>query len=254
MQSFLKIIFISIISILILSGKKDNQTTVFLMGDSTCAEKLENKRPETGWGEKIAQYFNNDVCFKNYAKNGRSTKTFISEGLWDSVYNQLKKDDYVFIQFGHNDASTSKAERYTPPQDFMNNEKIFIEKIREKGAIPVLLTPVCRRRWDDNNFYDSHGIYSNLTRAVAAETKTTLLDAHLATMALLVQLGEEESAKLFLHCQVDEYLNYPEGKEDNTHFNDYGATIAAGLIANLIRNSDLALKKQLQESTQSHIR
>ena len=82
------------------------------------AEKLPEKRPETGWGERLQSFFDNKLVeVRNYAKNGRSTRTFISEGLWDNLLAHVKPGDYVFIQFGHNDESKEKVDRYTPPDE-----------------------------------------------------------------------------------------------------------------------------------------
>ena len=96
--------------------------TVYLAGDSTCTVKLPERRPETGWGELLQQYFDPArVKIDNHAQNGRSTKSFISEGRWQAIIDKLKKGDYVFVQFGHNDESKDKGERYTPPADYRAN-------------------------------------------------------------------------------------------------------------------------------------
>src|SRR6478735_6500925 len=117
--------------------------TIFIAGDSTAASKLPEKRPETGWGEMLQQYFDTKkVVVDNRAQNGRSTKTFISEGRWQAIVDAVKKGDYVFIQFGHNDESKEKGERYTPPADYRTNLSRFVDDVRAKGGNPVLLTPV----------------------------------------------------------------------------------------------------------------
>ncbi len=221
---------------------QQHQITLRLIGDSTCAHKAENRRPETGWGEKFEQFFDPNVVVKNYAKNGRSTRTFIEENRWDSVYSELRSGDYVFIEFAHNDEVKTKAS-YTAPEDFKANLKHFISDTRSKGAHPVLLTPVCRRRFDeDGNFFDTHGRYAALTRQVAKETDATLIDMHTISMAILVQYGKEESTKLFLHCTPQECPNYPDGITDDTHFSDFGATVMAEALAKAIADSDLPLK------------
>src|ERR1041384_6189659 len=103
-------------------GWSQDQITIYLAGDSTMAEKLPTKRPETGWGEFLQQGFDAEkVRVENHAKNGRSTRTFISEGLWQESVSKLKPGDYVFIQFGHNDESKEKVDRYTPPADYRAN-------------------------------------------------------------------------------------------------------------------------------------
>ena len=99
------------------SALAKDPVTVYLAGDSTCADKQPDKRPETGWGEMLGEHFKDGkVRIDNRAMNGRSTKTFLSEGRWQAIVDELKKGDYVFIQFGHNDSSKEKGERYTPPR------------------------------------------------------------------------------------------------------------------------------------------
>ncbi len=241
-----RLLLLTISLFLLSASPKKEVTTIHLVGDSTCAPKLPEKRPETGWGEKFGAFFNDDVAIANYARNGRSTRTFISEGRWDSVMNNVKKGDYVFIQFGHNDQSESKPDRYTPPADFERNLVRFVNETRAKGATPVLLTPVCRRKFQNGSFIDQHGIYPGITRKVAKNLNVQLYDMHTVTMEILVKAGEEESKKLFLQCAPGECPNYPEGIEDNTHFNDYGATVVANALVNAIAQTDLPLKQLLR--------
>src|SRR6266850_3292659 len=107
---------ITAVFILAITISASAQITVYLAGDSTCAKKTADKRPETGWGEMLQQYFDpSRVRIENHAQNGRSTKTFISEGRWQVIVDKLKTGDFVFVQFGHNDESKEKGERYTPP-------------------------------------------------------------------------------------------------------------------------------------------
>ena len=105
--------------------------TIYLAGDSTMARKLPEKRPETGWGEALQKYFKEDeVRVENHAQNGRSTRTFIAEKRWRAIIDKLKKGDYVFIQFGHNDQSKEKVDRYTSADDFRRNLTNFIAEVR----------------------------------------------------------------------------------------------------------------------------
>lgn len=222
--------------------------TIFLAGDSTCAAKLPEKRPETGWGEMLGQYFKDGkVKIENRAMNGRSTKTFISEGRWQAIVDELKKGDYVFVQFGHNDESKDKGERYTPPEDYRKNLIRFISDVRAKGANPVLLTPVMRRRFDKaGKFYDTHGEYPDIVRAVAAEQKVPLIDMHRMSETVIVKYGVEDSKKLFLQLKTGENPNYPKGIEDNTHFSPLGAEEMAKLVVDGMRTSKIGLKRFLK--------
>jgi lysophospholipase L1-like esterase len=225
--------------------------TIFIAGDSTAANKAENKRPETGWGEQLQKHFDEkQVRVDNHAANGRSTRTFISEGRWQALIDKVKAGDYVLIQFGHNDESPQKVNAYTPPDDFRHNLERFVAEVRAKQATPVLLTPVMRRRFDkDGKFYDTHGEYPDLTRRVAAEQKVALIDMHRLSEKVLVKYGPEGSRKLFLQLKAGENPNYPEGVEDNTHFSPLGAGIMAALAVDGMREQKLGLVKFLKKET-----
>src|SRR5207302_8667082 len=115
--------------------------TIYLAGDSTMAQKLPEKRPETGWGEMLGRFFQDGtVIIDNRAQNGRSTRTFISEGRWQAIVGAIQPGDYVLIQFGHNDESKEKVDRYTPPVDFRNNLIKFVSDVRAREATPVIRT------------------------------------------------------------------------------------------------------------------
>ena len=245
----MKKLLIFTISIILLGFYQQPTPTIYLAGDSTMAEKLPEKRPETGWGEKLHLYLTDNIKIDNRAKNGRSSKSFISEGRWKTIVDTLKEGNYVFIQFGHNDESPSKGDRYSTPDEFKTNLKKYVNETREKKAIPVLLTPVVRRRFDENgNFYRSHGEYPDLVRAVAEELNVPLIDVQKKSEELLKELGEEKSKELFLILKPGVSKNYPEGNEDNTHFNDYGAKIIASLVAEEIAGLDIDLKNYVKKN------
>ena len=202
------------------------QITVYLAGDSTMAEKKSDKRPETGWGEYLQIHFDETkVKVENHAQNGRSTKSFINEGRWQKIVDSLKKGDFVFIQFGHNDEKLDKPEVGAAANgEYRNNLIRFVNDVRAKKANPVLLTPVMRRRFNEKGeFYDTHGEYPDAVRKVAAELKVPLIDMHRKSEAVLVKFGEAESKKLFLQLAPKAHPNYPNGVEDNTHFSAFGA-------------------------------
>jgi lysophospholipase L1-like esterase len=223
--------------------------TLFIAGDSTAANKAENKRPETGWGEQLQKHFDEKrVRIDNQAMNGRSTRSFIAEGRWQALVDKIKPGDYVLIQFGHNDESKDKGDRYTAPDDYRHNLERFVSEVRAKKATPVLLTPVMRRRFNkDGTFYDTHGEYPDLVRRVAAEQKVALIDMHRMSEKVLVKYGAEESRKLFLQLKAGENPNYPQGVEDNTHFSPLGADIMAALAVDGFREQKLGLAKLLKK-------
>ncbi len=221
--------------------------TIFLAGDSTMAEKRAEKRPETGWGMELSTLLNDNVHVANHAKNGRSTRTFISEGRWKAIVDTLQSGDYVLIQFGHNDQSKHKTERYTSPEDYYNNLCRFVDEVRKKKATPVLLTPIVRRRFDEQGrFYDVHGEYPDLVRKAATDKKVTLLDMHKASEEKLTELGEEKSKALFLIADSGVWENYPQGIDDNTHFSIYGAKVMAELAVKEINKSNLDVKRDVK--------
>ena len=224
-----------------------NAVTLFIVGDSTAAHKLVDRRPETGWGEALQQWFDLDnVRVENHARNGRSTRTFVSENRWSTVLTRLKRADVVLIQFGHNDASKDRPDRYTPPEEYRKYLVQFIADVRSRHATPVLMTPVMRRRFRAGQFYDSHGEYPDIVRAVAKEQNVTLLDLHRRTEQLIKRHGEEGSKKLFLQLKPGENANYPEGVDDNTHFSPLGAELVAAEVAEAIRESQLPIAKHLR--------
>lgn len=217
----------------------DRPVTLYLAGDSTMAQKLASRRPETGWGERLQQYFDMDRArVVNLARNGRSTRTFIEEGRWREVVDALRPGDFVFVQFGHNDASVDKVDRYTPPADYRRNLARFVADVRAKQATPVLLTPVMRRRFDENGaFYDAHGEYPGIVREVAAELRVPLIDMHRGSERVLRAAGAEPSKAFFLHIDPGTHPNYPQGLRDDTHFSPHGAEVMAELAVAGIREA-----------------
>src|SRR5690606_508224 len=147
------------------------------------------------------------------------------------------------IQFGHNDESKEKQERYTRPEQYRQNLLGFVKETRARQANPVLLTPVARRRFQDGKILESHAEYSALVREVAKSEGVPLIDIDKASMELYQRMGEENSKLLFLHLEPGEHPNYPDGKVDNTHFTELGAR----LIAQLVLKEMVALKLGLAE-------
>ncbi|MCA1619254.1 MAG: rhamnogalacturonan acetylesterase [Acidobacteria bacterium] len=245
MRSILSVVCLLLVIATCVSAKEP--ITIHLAGDSTMAEKLPERRPETGWGEALQKFFREDrVRVRNHAQNGRSTRLFIEQKHWQTLLDSLKEGDYVFIQFGHNDGAKDRPDRYTPPEGYRANLVRFIREVRERKATPVLFTPVMRRRFTKEGvFKDVHGVYPALVREVAAELKAPLIDMHRASERVLVGYGPDESRKLFLQLKPGENPNYPKGVEDNTHFNPRGAEEMAALAVAGIREHKLGLAKFL---------
>jgi DNA sulfur modification protein DndE len=231
-------------------GLPEPKVTIFMIGDSTMADKPLNDNPERGWGQLFPQYFTGDARIRNYAVNGRSTKSFIREGRWDSVMKYMQKGDWVFIQFGHNDSKSEDTTRYAAPKGaYRDNLVRFINDTRARGGNPILVTPVMRRKFDENGkFVDTHGEYPGVVRALAKEMNVPLIDLHKSSQALIEQTGVEQSKDLFLWIDPKHFKAAAEGKKDDTHFSEYGAASMASLVANELREKKIGLASYLRYS------
>ena len=225
------------------------KTKIFLVGDSTMSIKEVKAYPETGWGMPFANFFDSTIEIDNRAKNGRSTKSFVAEGLWQKVLNDLNEGDYVFIQFGHNDQSITKGERYSPPDTFKLNLIRYVTDVRKKNGIPILITPVARRRFDESGkVLESHPIYADAVIEVAKKQKVPLIDLNARSKVLLQEFGAEKSKQLYLHLDADQHPNYPEGKKDDTHFSELGARKMAEIVLGGIRDLKLPIADHIRNT------
>lgn len=218
---------------------------VWMIGDSTMAIKAKNKYPETGWGVPFAGFFTDDVEVVNLAKNGRSTKSFRAEGLWDSVANNVKAGDYVFIQFGHNDEKVDKPAVGTNLEEFEVNLRAYAQEVLDKKAYPILLTPIARRKYENGKLIETHGEYGNIASKVANSMNIPCIDLTRLSGSLIEKFGEETSKNLFLHVEEGD-KNYPKGVIDNTHLNEKGAAAIANIVAQQLREQNNTLAKYLK--------
>lgn len=248
--------------------------TIFTIGDSTMANKpLEGGNPERGWGQMLSRYFSEEIVIDNHAVNGRSSKSFIDEGRWDKVLAKLKKGDYVFIQFGHNDEKRDEKRHTDPGTTFDANLKRFVEEARAKGAIPVLFNSIVRRNFgkadadavakavvqddiregiDPNapqaevntgaRLIDTHGAYLDSPHNVARELEVPFVDLNRVTHDLVEQMGPEASKQLFVWVAPNTVPALPKGREDNTHLNVRGAATVAWLAVQEVIKVVPALK------------
>ncbi len=217
---------------------KDESITLFLAGDSTVANKpYKEGNPEKGWGQVFPLYFNEGVKIENHAVNGRSTKSFMDEGKWDALMQSVSPGDYVFIEFGHNDSKNQDTTRYAAANGaYSDHLRQFVEDVRRLQATPVLLTPIVRRKFDEQGrFYDTHGDYPEAVRKIARDMDVLLIDLHAATRVLVEQVGEETSKKLFLHIGVHEYAHLELPIEDDTHLSAYGAFKVADMVVAVLK-------------------
>jgi lysophospholipase L1-like esterase len=222
--------------------------TLYTIGDSTMADKIKpDENPEKGWCQVLPYFFDlNKITIDNRAVNGRSTRSFINEKRWESVYKSLKKGDYVFIQFGHNDEKIADSTRYTNPHTAYRYNLIrFVTEAREKGAIPILFSSIARRNFNEHGvLVGTHGEYPIEARLVAQEFNVPFIDLGYFSEVLEQSYGPEKSKDLHLHFKAGEHPYYPEGKTDDTHLSYKGALeIAKIVVAELTKmNLDIATR------------
>jgi len=226
--------------------------TVYLVGDSTMADKRVSEYPETGWGMPFHYFFDSSVIVDNRAMNGRSTRTFLEEGRWKAILSGLRAGDYVLIQFGHNDEVPTKKS-YTPPDRFVANLEEFVAESRKMGAVPVLITPVARRRFDSTgHIEETHAVYTGLVKEVAARYHVPLVDLDHESQALLQFYGPQPSSYLFNHLSPGENPHYPQGRSDDTHFSELGARKIAEIVLQDIKNLHLGLADHIRVAKQQY--
>lgn len=264
-----KIAFALLILLMLTAADKERTTTIFMIGDSTMANKdISKGKKERGWGMALQCFFDDNIVIDNHAVNGRSSLSFINEGRWDAVLKKMKPGDYVIIQFGHNDEKP-KADRHTDPgSTFDYNLAKFVRETREHGGTPILMNCVVRRNFakvapkndddealrnqtfadapklvESDSLVDTHGLYRVAPRDVAKRMNVHFVDANKITHDLEQGLGKEASKKLHMWFLPGEEPSVPAGKQDNTHYNIYGAHVVAGLLADALCEEIPILKK-----------
>jgi len=205
---------------------------VFIIGDSTVED---NKPPFRGWGWAFKQLVKEGIEVCNHALSGRSSRSFMEEGLFAPVEQNISEGDILLIQFGHNDEK--EDERHTDPETtFRERLLYYCETAQKNGAFPVLMTPVERRFFTgDGGLLYTHGEYPLAVRKLAEEKGIAFFDLNKVTRKLYLEKGPEETAKLFVQLQPGENPDFPEGHDDKTHFNATGAAVIAGLVAEALK-------------------
>jgi len=218
---------------------------IYLAGDSTMQTFDDSWKPEAGWGQMIGRFFTDDVCFINHAIGGRSSKTFLTEGRLEAILNVIRPSDYLIIQFGHNDVTISRPERYTTPPEFKNNLKVYVNGARQHGAVPILVTPVGRRIFNEETgaFHVSFPEYVQVMMEVADELVVPLIDLNALSVTYYDEIGVEATRSVFLHTEPGVYEAFPNGSADDTHFQEYGAIQIAKLVAGALKQLNLLISQ-----------
>lgn len=219
-------------------------TTVFLCGNSTVVDQ--DNEPWASWGQMIPYFFDTNVCIANYAESGESANTFIAAGRLKKALSQMKKGDYLFMEFGHNDQK-QKGPGKGAYYSFMTSLKTFIDEARLRGAHPVLVTPTQRRSFGpDGRIRDTHEDYPEAMRWLAEKENVPLIDLNEMTRTLYEAMGVEPSKRAFVHYPAGSYPGQTQDFADNTHFNPYGAYEIARCIVEGLKTQVPDLARHLK--------
>jgi lysophospholipase L1-like esterase len=220
------------------TGAAAAPVTVHVAGDSTASTYTAALAPRAGWGQALPVFFTRGVVTANEALSGASSKSFVDLGRLDRLLSRVKRGDHVLISFGHNDQKKEDPARYTDPSTtYKSYLSQYIDRSRAKGAKPVLVTSVERRRFTGTGTAaPSHGAYPAAMRELAAAKGVPLIDLTASSTALWNRSGVEGTKKYFLHLSAGPWPNYPDGIEDNTHFQAAGAIEVARLVATALRD------------------
>ena len=214
--------------------------TIFLAGNSTVTDQ--DNEPWCGWGQMLPRFLNDGVAVANYAESGEAGNSFISAGRFDKILSKMKEGDYLFIEFGHNDQKQKGPDK-GPYTSYKKSLKMLIDGTRAKGGIPVLVTPMHRRRFDEKGkIINTLDDYPDAVRLLASEESVMLIDLHEMSRVLYEAWGPEESKKAFVHYPAGTFPGQDEALEDNTHFNAFGGNQICKCILRGIQENDSPLK------------
>ncbi|MCO5577071.1 hypothetical protein L7F22_030893 [Adiantum nelumboides] len=222
---------------------------LIVVGDSTASDYTNSPSvyPQAGWATYLGNHIDSQrsgIRVLNLAAGGRSSKSYIDDGLWQQVKSQyLSASDYVFIQFGHNDQNSGNSAVYTDPYTtFKKYLTTYVDDARDYKANPVLLTPIARAVWQDGVFQQTLGDYPAAIRQLASDLDVPLIDLNAKTGSLFTKLGESTTQnKLFMCLPAGVYSNYPNGIFDTTHLQVEGAKEVASLAAQGIADAGLPI-------------
>ncbi len=218
--------------------------TVFLAGDSTVTDQA--KEPYAGWGQMLPRFFKPEVALSNQAESGLALYSFEHQRRLEKILSMMKKGDYLFIQFGHNDQK-DKSKSAGPFTSYKANLKRFVQAACGKGGLPVLVTPMERRRWADGKPQPTLADYADAMRQVGAEMNVPVVDLHAMSLKLYDALGAEKSEKAFVFYPAHTFPGQDKALADNTHHSTYGGYELARCVVEGIRAKVPGLAKHLAD-------
>ena len=224
-------------------------TTVFLCGNSTVVDQEDE--PWASWGQMITRWFDSSVAIANYAESGLSCTSFLAQLRLDKILTQLKKGDYVIVEFGHNDEKEKKAGDGAW-YSYSRNLKIFADRVKEAGGNLIFCTPTARRFFNDDHrtIKNTHGDYPEAMKAVAHREGVHLIDLTQMSTIFYETLGEEGSKKSLVHYPANTFPGQDKPLADNTHFNPFGAWEIAKMIVMGLKQIQSPLVEHLRQDWQ----
>ena len=224
-------------------------TTVFLCGNSTVVDQEDE--PWASWGQMITRWFTPQTAIANYAESGLSCTSFLAQLRLDKILTQLKKGDYVIVEFGHNDEKEKKAGDGAW-YSYSRNLKIFADRVRAAGGHIIFCTPTARRFFNDDHktIRNTHGDYPEAMKTVAQRENVPLIDLTSMSTAFYEALGEEGSKKSLVHYPANTFPGQDKPLADNTHFNPFGAWEIAKMIVTGLKQTGCPLADSLRADWQ----
>jgi lysophospholipase L1-like esterase len=217
---------------------------VFIAGDSTVTDQA--GEPFTGWGQMLPRFFKKGVFVWNEAQSGETLSSFERARLLQKIWDKARPNDYLLIQFGHND----QKDKYTgagPYTSYKTNLKRYIAGARKRNLIPILLTPMERRRFKGDEPFGTLVDHAEAVRQAGKEENVPVIDLNASSLKLYAALGNEGSKNAFVHYPANTFPNRSEALQDNTHFNSYGAYELARIVVTGIHEAKLDLGKFLTD-------
>lgn len=213
--------------------------TIYITGDSTVVDA--QYEPWASWGQMLPYFFvPKEVVIANYAESGETLKAFEDRHRIDKIWNKIKPGDYLFIQFGHNDQKYGNSTK----SGYRKRLKEWINKAKQLGAIPVLVTSMNRHVFDENNkIVNTLDDFPDAMREISKEENVFLIDLNAMSKRLFEAMGPENSKKAFVYYPANSYPNQPNALADDTHFNTYGAYELAKCVVKSIVDQKLPLSK-----------
>lgn len=219
--------------------------TLFLAGNSTVVDQ--DNEPWCGWGQMLPRFMSDGIAVANYAESGEAGNSFINAKRFAKILTQMKEGNYLMIEFGHNDQK-QKGENRGPYTSYKESLKFMIDETRKKGATPILITPMHRRRFDENNkIINTLGEYPDAMRQLAEEEGVMLVDLNEMSRTLYEAWGPEESTKAFVHYPAGTFPGQSNALADNTHFNAYGSYQLCKCVLKGLIDTNSPLKEYIVE-------